>query len=85
MTEKPKTSRLHRLFDALSQALNVLVFNGEANNSISGDAYRLGRKRLERFIDGLFSRFEDNHCLKSYLNDVDAARRLLEDAGRRGQ
>lgn len=73
------TSRLHRLADAISQVLNVLIFNGEANHSVSGDAYRLGRARLESFIDRAFALIEDHHCYKSHMADVERAQRLLEE------
>lgn len=73
------TSRLIRLGDAASQFFNVLIFNGDPNHSISGDAYRFGRYRLAAFIDWLFSPFEADHCLESYLNDVEKAKRLLDE------
>jgi len=76
-----KTSRLHRLADATSQWLNVLIWNGEANHSVSGDAYRFKRVKLQRSIDWVFERFgEHEHCLGSYLADVERAKQLvLED------
>ena len=46
------TSRLIRLGDALSQFFNVLIFNGDSNYSISGDAYRFRRARN---YDGILS------------------------------
>lgn len=74
------TSRLIRLGDAVSQFGNVLIFDGDPNHSISGDAYRFGRYRLVALIDWLFSPFESDHCRKSYLHDVEKARRLVEEA-----
>jgi hypothetical protein len=73
------TSRLHRAADALSQLLNVLIFDGDPNHSISGDAYRYGRKRLVRVIDYIFSPWEANHCQRSYINDVVKASALLRE------
>jgi hypothetical protein len=74
------TSRIHRLADAASQFLNVLLFNGEANHSVSGDAYRLKRARLQRAIDWVFGLFgEQEHCLASYLADVQRAQELLNE------
>jgi hypothetical protein len=73
------TSRLIRAGDALSQFFNVLIFNGDPNYSISGDAYRLNRKRLQSFIDKLFSPFEDNHCETSHLNDIRKAEAILAE------
>lgn len=85
MTEKP--SRLIRAGDALSSFFNVLIFNGDPNYSISGDAYRFSRHRLRRVIDWLFSPFEADHCRSAYLNDVQKARRLVVEAtfGERGE
>jgi hypothetical protein len=73
------TSRFTRLGDAISQFLNVLLFNGDPNHSVSGDAYRYKRARLQRFIDYLFSPWEDNHCKNSYEHDVSKASRLLRE------
>jgi hypothetical protein len=73
------TSRLHRALDATSQLFNVLIFNGDPNHSISGDAYRFRRRRLVRVIDYIFSHWEDDHCKKSYYNDVSKASALLRE------
>jgi hypothetical protein len=73
------TSRLHRAADALSQLLNVLIFNGDPNYSISGDAYRYDRRWLRCTIDYIFSPWEDNHCQRSYINDVAKASALLRE------
>lgn len=73
------TARIIRLGDALSQFFNVLIFDGDTNNSISGDAYRYGRHRLCRFIDWLFLPFESNHCKNAHLNDVRKAYALLKE------
>jgi len=69
-----------RLFDATSQFFNVLVFNGEANHSISSDAYRYNRKRLEWAIDLLFSPIERDHCRLSHYAEVRRAEQLVEDS-----
>ena len=73
------TSRLIRLGDAASQFFNVLLFNGDPNYSISGDAYRLKRERLRKVIDWLASPWEKDHCRLSYENDVTKAERLLQE------
>jgi len=57
----------------------VLIFNGDQNHSISGDAYRFGRYRLTVFIDWLFSAFEEDHCRKAYLHDVEKAKKLIKE------
>jgi len=80
-----KLSRAHRLIDATSQWFNVLLFDGEANHSISGDAYRFGRVRLEQAIDGVFVRLpfglaESDHCRKSHEADVARAESLVAEA-----
>ena len=74
------TSRLIRLGDALSQVGNVLIFNGDPNYSISGDAYRRNRPLLRRIIDIIFRPFEADHCRMAYLNDVQKARRLIVES-----
>ena len=73
------TSRFIRLGDATSQWLNVFLFNGDPNHSISGDAYRFRRERLRRFIDWLFSPWEAAHCRNAYEHDVSKASRLLRE------
>jgi len=73
------TSRLTRLADATSQFFNVLIFNGDPNHSISGDAYRFKRVRLARVIDWLFSPWGLEHCRKAYLNDMAKAHRLVQE------
>jgi hypothetical protein len=72
--------RLIKLGDALSQFFNVLIFGGDPNYSISGDAYRYKRVWLMRIIDLLASPFEADHCEKAYINDVLKARKLLDEA-----
>ncbi|MDH0100120.1 hypothetical protein N7320_02170 [Stutzerimonas stutzeri] len=69
-----------RALDAVSQLLNVLLFNGESNHSISGDAYRFRRERLRRLIDWLFSPFEPDHCRASHLADLERAKSLMVES-----
>jgi hypothetical protein len=68
-----------KLGDALSQFLNVLIFNGDSNHSISGDAWRFKRAWLQRILDFLFILFEKDHCYKAYLHDVKKASKLVEE------
>jgi hypothetical protein len=68
---------LIRLGDAISQFLNVLIFNGDPNYSISGESYRLNKKLRTNVIDSLFWIFEQDHCKKAYEHDVIKARILL--------
>ncbi len=72
--------RLIRAGDALSQFFNVLIFNGDPNHSISGDAYRYKREALRKFIDLLFSPFESEHCRKAHEHDVAKAVALFQQA-----
>lgn len=78
------TSRLIRALDALSQLGNVLIFNGDPNYSISGEAFRKKRQGWQRVIDWLFSPLEGEHCRQAYLNDVQKARRLVVDSFMKG-
>jgi hypothetical protein len=72
-------SRLFRAGDALSQFFNVLIFNGDSNYSISGEAYRKHRTILRGLIDILFMPFGHDHCYKAYQNDVAKAEKLLAE------
>ena len=67
------------LGDALSQFLNVLLFNGDSNHSISGDAWRFKRERLRKVLDFVFRPFEKDHCFKAHLSDVRKAGKLLSE------
>lgn len=72
---KVKESRLGRLGDAISQVLNVIIFNGNQNHSISGDAFRYGRARTLAVSNFLFR--SDDHCRLAHLKDVWNADRLI--------
>ena len=76
-----RPSRLVRLGDATSQWLNVLLFNGAPNHSVSGDAYRYKRENLRRFIDWVFV-WDPDHCRVSHENDIAKGCRLCEDSRR---
>ena len=73
------TSRLIRTGSAISQLLNVWIFDGDENHSVSGDAYRFRRHRLRRVIDWLASPWEQDHCRLSHEADVAKAVRLLQE------
>ena len=70
---------LIRAGDAVSQLLNVLVFNGDSNYSVSGDAHRFKREWLQKTLDKLFARWETDHCRKAHENDVNKAMLLLKE------
>jgi hypothetical protein len=76
------TSRLYKVGDALSQLVNVALLPNHrqtnANESISGRAHRLGWSKTERFIDWLFSPWEQDHCRLSYEADLKRAQELLD-------
>lgn len=78
---------LIRLGDWLSAGFNVLVLNGSTDESTSGRAYReavINDKRhwlmLLQAIDALFALYEQEHCRKAYLADLERCRARLADA-----
>jgi len=82
-----------RVGDATSQWLNVVVLNGDANESISGRAARItvvdgiqhrGWNTAYRVINRIFSPWQENHCLEAYGNDVLRAKTLVAYAEARG-
>ena len=75
-----KTPRLIRFGDAFSQFMNVLIFNGDPNHSISGDAYRYKRESLRRFIDWVFF-WDPDHCRVSHENDIKKGCALCAENG----
>lgn len=74
---KERESRLARFGDALSQVGNVLLFDGNQNHSISGDAWRYERKRTMALANWLFR--DDEHCRKAHLKDVFMAWKLVSE------
>ena len=75
---------LTRSFDAVSQWVNVtLLFGDNANESISGRAWRLrhqGWGWVVAFINALFFG-QTNHCQSSHYKDLQRAIRMAKDAG----
>ena len=67
-----------RLLDSISQLANVLLFNGDANESISGRVYREERKKVEWLINKLIF-WETHHCELAYLSDVARAKELIKE------
>lgn len=67
---------LIRLGDALSQFINVLVFNGHPNESISGRAWRT-RSRWYVVINTVLW-FDKGHCEAAHINDINYAKQLLQ-------
>jgi len=72
-----------RIADSVSQLGNVIFYprRGTSNHSISGDAYRFGRKRTEFLINLLLSPFERDHCSKAHKIEILRATSLLAEAG----
>jgi len=67
--------RLIRIGDAFSQLLNVLIFNGHPNESLSGRAWRT-KSKWYKVIDALLW-FDKNHCMTAYINDLNYAKELV--------
>lgn len=68
---------LTRVFDAISQLLNVVFLNGDANESISGRSHRSEWLITETVIDTLLF-WEPGHCYWAYMNDLERARQLIK-------
>lgn len=81
LDERPRWLKLSTLF---SQLLNVLIFNGSPDETVSGRAYRVGQvlgdpvwARRAAWINWLFR--SDTHCFDSHAQDVKFARAVLRD------
>ena len=61
------TDYLGRIWSAVSQLLNVILLNGDPNESISGRAYR-EQWPAERGINALFF-WQSRHCRSAYNTD----------------
>lgn len=72
---KYESNRLVRMGDALSQFINVVLFDGHPNESISG---RCWRERLiwYKVID-LILWFDKNHCKTAYENDIAYCKQII--------
>ena len=62
---------------ALDQLLNTFIDNGMSDETISARAFRMtdasvGWNKMHYYIDLFFKLFlnQDNHCYKSYLQEV---------------
>jgi len=75
-----KPAWLYRVFDAFSQLLNVLFYNGEPNYSMCGDAHRYDRKTFILVLDFIMSVVEKDHCRLSYEADIQRARDYIYEA-----
>ena len=67
-----------RLLDSFSQVLNVLLLNGDANESVSGRAYRENWSAAAKILDSVFW-FDPDHCSNAYLSDLARAYAIIND------
>lgn len=77
-------SRLLKLFALLSQAMQVIIFNGSPDETISGRAYRQGyllgdRRWLKsrNLINRVFF-WQPDHCRASHKKDVEFAKMIMD-------
>jgi hypothetical protein len=70
---------LMRVLAVCSQGVNVVLFRGHQNDSISSRCHREKRHAARRFIDGVLKPFEADHCRKSHENDIAWAEALIRD------
>ncbi len=61
-----------RLAGVVSRGINVMLFNGSPDESVSSRVHREGRRRAERWIDRLFF-WQKAHCRDSYWWDMERA------------
>lgn len=66
---------LVRTFDAISQLANVVLLNGDANESISGRSFRQSWKS-EKVINFIIF-WEKDHCKLAYYADLSRAKALV--------
>jgi hypothetical protein len=74
-----RQSRIQRILDAISQLFNVIIFDGDANASISGDSYKYNIEWRMKVIDFIFSFRDKDHCKSAYEKDVMLAYMLIEE------
>lgn len=80
-------NRLVNLLVLSSQFLNVIIFDGNPDETVSGRSYREGVlngnavwHRRHEMINKLFL-WDDQHCRNSYLKDVKFARKIAKTEG----
>jgi hypothetical protein len=89
MTSGGRDTRLQRTAGLCSQIVNVWVFDGEADETVSGRAWRQGVlekdpiwARRRKRIDWVFAKLRDpDHCRKSHEKDVRFAHVILKPYG----
>lgn len=81
-------SRSQKLGSLLSQTINVLVFDGHPDESVSARSYRQGvlqgdpvwKKRSE-WIDKIFF-WEPHHTFNAYKDDYERAEEIVDGLGK---
>ena len=73
-----RPNRFIRTLDAVSQLANVVLFDGDANESISGRAFKESWKS-EKFINTIIF-WEKDHCKLAYFTDLARAKTLVYEA-----
>lgn len=80
-----RPGRLVRMAALTSQLANVLLFDGEADETISGRAWREGEilgdptwRRRRHLIDRVFW-WQPDHCRSSHQRDIEFALLILAD------
>lgn len=66
-------SYFHRMGGALSQLVNVALFNGHPNESVSARTWREGRSGWVKAIESVL---KPGHCRRSYEDDLAWAKQL---------
>lgn len=69
-----------RIGDACSQLANVVFLNGDANESISGRAWRSRWQTVISVIDFILG---TGHCESAYIADVKRAYNTIDDYAKR--
>ncbi len=64
-----------RVFDAISQLLNVILLDGDANDSMSGRSFKESW-RAEKVINFIFF-WEPEHCKLAYYTDLARAKTMI--------
>jgi len=65
-----------KISSVTSASLNVLLFNGHPDESLSARAWRENRP-IYKVINRIFF-WEDNHCRNAHLTDIKRAEELLQ-------
>jgi len=67
---------LTKVASVTSASLNVILFNGHQDETLSARAWRENRP-IYKVINKIFF-WEDNHCRNAHLTDIQRAEELLQ-------